>query len=81
MINISSNFSSAFDGVERHVVDQMHEMMAQQLADKMRELGRENADAVDLQLESDTDNPKYQIDGERVRSRGVRSRANEILGE
>jgi hypothetical protein len=74
MFNIESNLTNNFEGVEQYVVDQMHEAMAQGLADKMRELNRDNANDVELDLQTDTDNPQYQIDGERVRKR-----ANEIL--
>jgi hypothetical protein len=74
MINIASDFDDAFKKFEQNALDQMHEAMAQGLAEQMRELDRDNADAVDLKLESDTDDPRFQIDGERVRRR-----ANEIL--
>jgi hypothetical protein len=74
MINISNNFDNAFNDIERDAVNQMHETLAQGLAENMRELGRTDADAVVLELESDTDDPRFQIDGERVRRR-----ANEIL--
>jgi hypothetical protein len=74
MINIASDFDDAFKKFEQNALDQMHEAMAQGLAEQMRELDRDNADAVDLKLETDTDDPRFQIDGERVRRR-----ANEIL--
>ena len=68
------NFDDAFDSFERDVIDAMHEELAQGLADEMREMGRTDADGVELSTESDTDDPKYAIDAERVRRR-----ANEIL--
>jgi hypothetical protein len=73
-IEIHSNIDDAFDDFERQAVDAMHEQMAQGLADQMRDMGRTTADNVELDIESDTDDPKYRIDPERVRRR-----ANEIL--
>lgn len=51
--------------------DTVHESVAQALAERMRSLGRMNADDVEVDLKSDTSDP---IDIERVRAR-----ANEIL--
>jgi len=75
-IEITSSFDDAFIDFERQAVDLMHEQLARGLADQMREMGRDTADNVELELESDTDDPAFQIDGERVRRR-----ANEILAE
>ena len=53
------------------VQDTVHESVAQALADRMRALGRKDANDVVVDLRSDTEDP---IDIERVRAR-----ANEIL--
>lgn len=53
------------------VQDTVHESMAQAVADRMRSLGRKDANDVKVELTSDTDEP---IDIERVRAR-----ANELL--
>lgn len=74
MINISSNINGALDGFVKDAVEQMHESMAQGLAEQMRELNRDSADGVVLDVATDTDDLRFQVDAERVRRR-----ANEIL--
>lgn len=71
-IDIHSNIGDLGDELERGVVMAVQEEMAQDLANHMRELGRTDANAVDLDLESDT--PGFEIDAE-----WVRARANELL--
>ena len=74
--NITSNLSDAFDDFERQAVDGMHEELAQGLAAEARKAGLHSADAIELEIESDSDDPRFAIDGERVRHR-----ANEVLAE
>lgn len=71
-IEIHSNIGDLGDELERGAIAAVQEQMAQGLADQMRELGRSDANAVDLELDSDT--PGFEIDSE-----WVRARANEIL--
>lgn len=71
-IEIHSNLGDLGDELERGAIAAVQEQMAQGLAEHMRELGRSDANAVDLELESDT--PGFEIDAE-----WVRARANEIL--
>lgn len=54
----------------------MHEQMAQGLAQQLRDAGQDTADDVELVPETDSDDPAYAIDVE-----WVRRRANELLKE
>ncbi|MCI4658930.1 hypothetical protein [Cryobacterium zhongshanensis] len=76
MINISSNLDDALDDFVKNAVEPMHESMAQGLAEEMRELKRASADGVVLDVATDSDDPRFQVDAERVRRR-----ANEILAD
>ncbi|CAI7654444.1 unnamed protein product [Penicillium discolor] len=73
-IEIHSNIGDLGDWLQRGAIEAVQEEMAQGLAEHMRELGRSDADAVDLELESDT--PDFPIDAD-----WVRDRANQILRE
>lgn len=64
----------AFAEFEREAMDQLYEGFAEQLAAIARENGQTNANEIELDLESD--DPGFVIDGERVRRR-----ANEILSD
>lgn len=73
-------FTNNFDQVAKQIMaeasDQMHEAMAQRVAERAREEGVSSADDIQLEVSSDSDEPELQIDAERVRAR-----ANEILAE
>lgn len=71
---MSDSLSDALHEFEQDAIDMMHEKMAEGLAEQMRELGRDTADGVAIETDVDSDDPKWQIDVERVRRR-----ANEIL--
>lgn len=76
---MSIEFTSNFDQIAKQIIteasDQMHEAMAQGVAQRAREEGLTSADSIQLELASDSDDPNLQIDTDRVRAR-----ANEILG-
>ena len=66
------SMEDAFAEFEREAMDQLYEGFSEQLAAIARENGQTNANEIELDLESD--DPGFVIDGERVRRR-----ANEIL--
>lgn len=71
---------SGFDDLQKNIhtamTDQVHEALAEQLAEKARELGLDSADTINLEIETDSDSDGIQIDAGRVRAR-----ASEILAE
>lgn len=66
----NSDFGKAFDNLANQIGDEMHEAVAQQLADIARENGLTSADNIQLNVEGN--------DGTIDEAR-VRRRANEIL--
>jgi len=75
-IEIHSNMGDAFGHFERLAVDAMQEEMAQGLAAQARTLGLESTAQIDLEIESDTEDPAYALDAD-----WIRARADEILKE
>ncbi|WP_417555607.1 hypothetical protein [Microbacterium sp.] len=76
-IEITNNGGEDFlDDIRRMALDDAHEELAEGLAERMREMGRTDADGVEIDIDTDTDDPDYAIDAERVRAR-----ANEMLRE
>lgn len=73
-IEISGNWDDFEKNVYETMSDQMHEAMAEGLAEKAREHGLSSADSIELDVSSDSESAELQIDAERVRAR-----ANEIL--
>lgn len=56
--------------------DQLHEAMAQRLAEKARELGLNSTDSIRFEIASEDEASDFQIDADRVCSR-----ADAILAE
>ncbi|CAL4859672.1 hypothetical protein [Microbacterium sp. MM2322] len=74
MGNFSDDLNAAFEGMIGEVVADAEQKLGEDLADRCREAGLDNADYADITIEQDEDSREFNIDPERVRAI-----ANQIL--